>query len=121
MPIARGGFDVSEDINRALLVIVLDTVAHVSDAVLKQLKTISEFAVEGFFPPEAIRETPRAMPAEIHLVSFVATLMETVKYRMKVAMPVCKQRVATLRSELEQVHKLVEVYVAISRPWRSTG
>ena len=31
--IARGGSNVSEEINRGLLVIVLDTVAHVSDAV----------------------------------------------------------------------------------------
>ena len=31
--------------------IVLDTVAHVSDAVLKQLKTASENAAKIFFPP----------------------------------------------------------------------
>ena len=30
---------------------VLYTVAHISDAVLKQLKTISEFAVVDFLPP----------------------------------------------------------------------
>ena len=43
--IARGGFNISEEINRRSLVIVLDTGAHVSDAVLKQLKTVSEFVV----------------------------------------------------------------------------
>ena len=42
------GFNVSEEINRGLLVIVLDSAAHVSDAVLKQLKFMSEFAVKDF-------------------------------------------------------------------------
>ena len=30
---------------------MLDTVSHVSDAVLKQLETMSEFAAKEFFPP----------------------------------------------------------------------
>ena len=80
--IARGGFNVSEELNRGLRVIVLHTAAHVSDAVLKQLKTMSEFAVEDFFPPVAIGETPRAMPAEIHFATFAAALMETLEYGM---------------------------------------
>ena len=109
--IARGGVNVSEEINRGLLVIVLNTVAHVSDAVLKQLKTMSEFGVEDFFTPVAIGETPRAMPAEIHCATFVASLMETLEYGMEGAPPVCKQRVAPLRSKLEQVQKLFEVYL----------
>ena len=54
---------------------MLDTVAHVSDAVLIQLKAMTEFAL------------------------------------MEGAPPVSKKRVATLCSELEQVHKLVEVYL----------
>ena len=95
--------------NWGLLVIVLDTVAHVSDAVLNQLKTMSEFAVEDPPPPLAIGETPRAMPAEIHFATIVAALMKTIEYGVQSAPPVCKQRVATLRSELGQVQKLVEV------------
>ena len=51
------------------------------------------------------------MPAEIHFAAFVAALIETLEYGMEGAPPVCKQRVATLRSELEQVQKLVEVYL----------
>ena len=43
------------------------------------------------------------MPAEIYFVTFVAALMETLEYGMEGASPVCKQRIATLRSELEQV------------------
>ena len=81
-----------------------------SNAVLKQLKTTSEFAVEDYFHPVAI-EAPRAMPAGIHLATFVAALMETLEYGVEGAPPVCKQRVATLRSELEQVQKLVDVYL----------
>ena len=91
--------------------IVLDTVAHVSDAVLEQLKTMSEFALEDFFPPVAKGETLRAIPAEIHFATFVAALMETLENGMEGVPLVCKQRVATLRSELEQVQKLVEVYL----------
>ena len=37
--------------------------------------------------------------------------METQEYGMEGAPPVCKQRFPTLRSELEQVQKLVEVYL----------
>ena len=91
--------------------IVLDTVAHVSDAVSKQLKIMSEFAVEDYFPPVAKEETPRAMPADSHFATFVAALIETLEYGMEGAPPVCEQRVATLRSELEQVQKLVKVYL----------
>ena len=50
------------------------------------------------------------MPAEMHFATFVAALMETLEYGMEGAPPVCKQRVATLRVELEQVQKVVEVY-----------
>ena len=91
--------------------IVLDSVAYVSGAAPQQLKSLSEFAVEDSPPPVAIGETPRAMPAEIRFVTFVAALMETLEYRMEDAPAVCKQRVATLRSELEQVQKLMEVYL----------
>ena len=49
------------------------------------------------------------MPAEIHFATLVAALMETLEYEMEGAPSVCKQRVVTLRSELEQVQKLVEV------------
>ena len=51
------------------------------------------------------------MPAEIRFVTFVAALIETLEYGMEGAPAVCKQRVATLRSELEQVQKLMEVYL----------
>ena len=80
-----------------------------SDAVLKQLKSTSNLAVGNSPPPVALGETPRAMPAEIHLATFLAALMETLEYGMEGAPPVCKQRVVTLRSELEQVKTLVEV------------
>ena len=46
-----------------------------------------------------------------NLDTFVAALMEILEYGMEGAPPECKQRVVTLRSELEQVQKLVEVYL----------
>ena len=72
---------------------------------------MSEIAVEDFFHPVAIRETLRAMPAEVLLATFAAALIETLENGIKGAPPVCKQRVATLRSELEQVQELVEMYL----------
>eukprot|EP00904_Undaria_pinnatifida_P006716 jgi/Undpi1/3174/HiC_scaffold_15.g06548.m1 len=72
---------------------------------------MSEFAVEDVFPPVAIGETPRAMPAGIHFAPFVVALIETIEYRMEGAFPVYKQRVAAPHSELGQVQKLVEVYL----------
>lgn len=44
--VARGDFNLPEDINRQLLLLVLDKVADVSEAVTRQLTTLSEFAVE---------------------------------------------------------------------------
>lgn len=37
--------------------------------------------------------------------------MKTLEYGMEGAPAVCKQKFATLRSELEQAQKLVEVYI----------
>ena len=58
------------------LMIVLDSVACVLDAVPKKLKFTSVFVVEVCFRPVALSTTPRAMPAEIHLAPFVAALRE---------------------------------------------
>ena len=48
--------------------------------------------------PVAIGEAPRAIPAEIYFAAFVAALMKILGYDMEGAPPVCKQRVAMLRS-----------------------
>ena len=87
---------------------MIDSVAHVSGAMLKFM---SEFAVEKNFRFVAIGETLRVMPAVIPFATFVAALVETLKYGIEGAPPVCKQRVSTLRSELERVQTLVEVYL----------
>ena len=46
-----------------------------------------------------------------NLPTIPRALMKTLEYGMEGARPVCWQRVVTLRSEFEQVQKLVEVYV----------
>ena len=99
----------TEEINRALLLLVLHTVAHVYDKVITQLKALSEFAVEDFFPPVLAGETPVAMPVDFHFATFVAVFMETLEYGMEGAQAVCKNRMSNLRGELEAVQKLVEV------------
>ena len=48
---------------------------------------------------------------EADLSTFVAPLMQTIGYDIEGDPPVCKQRDVTLRSELEQVKNLVEVYL----------
>ena len=70
-----------EDISRQLLLLVLDKVADVSEAVTKQWKTMSEFAVEDFFPPVPAEVAPVALPAEVHFATFVAAFM-TLEYGM---------------------------------------
>ena len=107
--IARGGYDMPEDINRALLLLVLDKVADVSQKVITQLKALSEFAVEDFFPPVPAGETPLAMPADVHFATLVAALIETLEYGMGGAQAVCKGRVSHILGELESVQKSVEV------------
>ena len=41
--ISRGGFNMLEETNRQLLLVVLDKVVDVSEAITKQLETMSEF------------------------------------------------------------------------------
>ena len=48
---ARGGFNMPEEIKRQLKLFVLDNVADVSDPVTRQLKTLSELSAEDFVPP----------------------------------------------------------------------
>ena len=52
-----------KDTNRALLLLVLVKVAHVSGKVITQLKAVSEFAIEDFFPSVPAGETTLVMPA----------------------------------------------------------
>ena len=52
--------------------IVLNSVAHVPDDLLKQLKSLFEFADEDFLPTVEIGETPRAMPAEVQYTSLLS-------------------------------------------------
>eukprot|EP00904_Undaria_pinnatifida_P003694 jgi/Undpi1/13325/HiC_scaffold_8.g02984.m1 len=94
-----------------LLAQMLDKVAHISEKVITQLKALSEFAAEDFFPPVPAGETPLAIPADVHFATFVAAFMETLEYGMEGAQAVCKGRVSQLRGELEAVQKSVEVYL----------
>ena len=98
-------------INRVLLLLVPDKVAHVSEKVITQLKPLSEFAVEDFFPLVPAGATPLAMPADVNFTTFVAAFMETLEYGMGGAQAVCKGNVSHLRGELEAVQKSVEVYL----------
>ena len=109
--IARGGFNTQEVITRPPLLRALDEVAYVSEAWTIQLRVLSEFAVEDFYPSLPTGQEPVGMPAEVHFATFVATSLTTLAYGMEGAHAVCKNRVRTLREELEQLLKTVEVYL----------
>ena len=105
----KSGFCMPADINRAILLLVLDNVAHVSENVITQFKALSELVVQDFFPPVPAGETPLAMPADVHFATFVPAFMETLEYGTEGARGVWKGRVSHLRGELEAVQKSVEV------------
>lgn len=64
-----------EDINPQLLLLVLDTVAEVCDAVSRQVKALSKFEVEDSFPSVPAGVAPVAMAAEVHFATFIAAFM----------------------------------------------
>ena len=101
----------AEGVNRGLLLLVLDKVAHISDKVITQRNALPEFTVEDFFPPVPAGETPAAIPADVHLATFVAAFMEILEYGMEGAQVVCENRVSYVRRELEAVKNPVEFYL----------
>ena len=101
----------AEGINRGLLPLVLEKVAHVSDKVITQRKALPEFTVEDLFPPVPAGETPVAIPAGVHFTMFVEAFMETLEYGMEGAQVVCKNGVSYVRRALEAVKKPVVFYL----------
>ena len=72
-----------ETITRPLLLLALDEVGYVSNAVTKQLRTLSEFAVEDLFFHVPARQAPVGMPAQVHFATIVAEFFATLKYGME--------------------------------------
>ena len=108
--IARGGFNMQELVARPLPLLALNEVAYISEAVTKQLRSLSKVAVEEFEPPLPAGQEPVGLPADVHVVTFVAAVLATFEYGMEGAQAVCKNWVRTVR-ELEQVQNAVEVYL----------
>ena len=90
---------------------MLDKAADVSEAVTKQLKTLSELAVEDVFPPVPAAVAPVAMLAEVHFATLVAEFMETLEYGMEGTQAVCTNSVRALPTEMEELQRMVEVYL----------
>ena len=109
--IARGGFNMQEVISRPRLLLALDVVTYISEAMTNQLRALSEFAVDHFSPPLPAGQAPVGMSAELHFATFVAAFLATLEYGMEGVQAVCKNRVRTLRGELEQLQNKVEVYL----------
>ena len=72
----------AKEINRQLLLLMLDDVADVPETVTKHLKAISDNAVENLFFPVPAGVAPLAMPAEVYLTTVVLAFMATLDYGM---------------------------------------
>ena len=105
------GFNKQEVLTSPPLLFALDEVEYISEAATKQLRILSEFAVETCYSPLPAGQVPVGMPAEGLFATFVAAFRATLEYNMKGAQAVSKNRVLTLREEMEQLQKAVEVYL----------
>eukprot|EP00904_Undaria_pinnatifida_P009624 jgi/Undpi1/5792/HiC_scaffold_2.g01066.m1 len=94
--IARGSFSVAEPLTPDILGFILKEVASVSPASTKQLQHLAELAVQDFFPPAPVRETPVAMPADVHFRTFLAAFGAVLEYGMGSAPAIFKTRVTLL-------------------------
>ena len=101
--IARGSFSVAEPLTPDILGFILKEVASVSPASTKQLQHLAELAVQDFFPPAPVRETPVAMPADVHSRTFLAAFGAVLEYGMGSAPAIFKTRVTLLKQELDAV------------------
>ena len=81
-----------EVVTRPLLLLALNEVAYASEAVTKQLRALSEFTVENFYPPLPAGQEPVGMPAGVHVATVVATFFATLESDMEGA------RAGSLRS-----------------------
>ena len=111
--IARGGFTMQEVRIRPLLLLALDEVAYVSEALTKQLRDLNfnvSRLVEDSYPLLPPGQAPVGMPAEVRFAKFVAGFLATLEYSMVGVQAVCKNQVRILREEMEQLRKTVEVY-----------
>ena len=106
-----------EVVTRPLLPLALNEEAYVAEAVTKQLRSLSEIAVEYLYPPLPTRQEPVGMPAEVQFATFVAAFLATLEYGMEGAQELCKNRVHTVKEELEQMQKTVELY--LRRPYNT--
>ena len=81
--IARGGYNKQKVITRPLLLLALDEVTYVSEAVTKKLRALSGVAVEDCYPPLPAEQAPVGMPAQVYFATFVAAFLATLEYGMK--------------------------------------
>ena len=109
--IAHRGFNMQGLVTRPFLLPALNGVPYVFIAFTKKLRSLSEFAVENFYPPLPAEQEPVGMPAEVHFATFLAAFITTLDYGMDAAQAVWKNRVRTVREEREQMNKTVEVYL----------
>eukprot|EP00904_Undaria_pinnatifida_P000992 jgi/Undpi1/10894/HiC_scaffold_3.g01420.m1 len=109
--IARGSFSVAEPLTPDILGFILKEVASVSPASTKQLQHLAELAVQDFFPPAPVGETPVAMPADMHFRTFLAAFGAVLEYGMGSAPAICKTRFTLRKQELDAVLTQLQAYL----------
>ena len=61
--------------------------------------------------PRPAGVVPVEMPAEVQFATFMAAFMATLEYSMEGAQAVCTNRVRALRAGLDELQRMVEVYL----------
>ena len=87
--VARGCFHVPEELNTALLGLILKKVAGMPAEGVRQLQNLSGWDVQAFCPPAPAGATPMALPGELHFSTFISAFMAVLAYGMENAPPAC--------------------------------
>ena len=102
---ARRCFHVSEEMSPSL----------VSDGVVRQLQSLSGFAVQEFHPPAPVGVPPKPMPADTHLSTFIAALLAVIERGVKDTRVTCKYTVGELRKRPGLVDRELRAYMQFHR------
>lgn len=86
---ARECFHVPKEMSPILVSLLLQTVTGASDGVVRQLQSLSGFAVQDVRPPAPAEVARKPMPADIHFSIFIAAFLAVIDHGTKDAPVVC--------------------------------
>ena len=109
----KGGFDARSELDFARLRLLTKDQAYITEQAADQILSLSNIAIEHFFPPLAPGLKPAAMPAQVHFRTFVSVLMIVIEYGMEDAPDICLERVKTWRRELHALIDRLDTYLQL--------